>query len=196
MGLSIAGSVGAGSRVLENPTSASSNSTHRSASVVLDPSKLEVASDFQVEQLGSPKLIKTSMEVIDRAVKIEMEILHGELGETDQSMVAQVERYINYGFLPDNPPGNSPFSAVPGFHAADTEQTRESRMHSMLQAGMDCLEGAKGPGLNLLNVAGRTGLIVALTVVLRQSLLTTSSKLCAKATDLRPPAPGQWSRYQ
>lgn len=168
MVLPIAGPGGAGSRVLENPTSASSNSPHCSASVVLDSSKLEVASDFQVGQLGSPKHIKTSMEVMDRAVKIEMEVFHEALGETDQRVMAQVVRYVDHGRFPDNPPDNSPFAGIAGLHAADPEQTRESRMRTMLEAGMDWLEGAKGPGLNLLNVAGRTGLIVALTVVLRQ----------------------------
>ncbi|MFJ3367566.1 hypothetical protein [Pseudomonas sp. NPDC086251] len=136
--------------------------------MTLNASKLEISRNFQVEMLGTPRQIEAAMRLMERPVEIELQGCRGELGETGRSMVAQVERYIDDGFLPEYPPGECMFAQLTERHTADTEQTRESRMHSVLEAGLEALEAAKGPGLNLLNIAGRTGLIVALTIVLRQ----------------------------
>ncbi|WP_242031539.1 hypothetical protein [Pseudomonas fluorescens] len=105
---------------------------------------------------------------MEREVTIQVEERYTQLGETDRVVVGRASDFVEHGQLPEESINEDFFNRVTELNAADTEQTRESRMHILLQAGMDWLEGAKEPGLNLLNIAGRTGLIVALTVVLRQ----------------------------
>ncbi len=101
-------------------------------------------------------------------VKVELEETYRQLGEIDQTVVGRVTAFIDQNrYLPDELVGEF-FARVDTLNAADSEQTRDSRMQTLLQAGMEWLEAAKGPGLNLLNITGRTGLIVALSEVLRQ----------------------------
>ncbi|WP_433766855.1 hypothetical protein [Pseudomonas putida] len=105
---------------------------------------------------------------MNRAVTTQIGEIYRQLGETDQNVVGRVTAFIDQDRnLPREPVGEF-FDRVYSLTTADTEQTRESRMQTMLQAGMEWLETAKGPGLNLLHITGRTGLIVAFSEVLRQ----------------------------
>ncbi|AKV07682.1 hypothetical protein B723_15140 [Pseudomonas fluorescens NCIMB 11764] len=108
------------------------------------------------------------MQRVNREVTLQMEECYRPLGETERIVVGRVNAFIERGHLPEELVDESLFARVIELNAADTGQTHESRMQTVLQAGMEWLDAVKGPGLNLLNVAGRTGLIVALTVVLRQ----------------------------
>ncbi|MCW8277102.1 hypothetical protein IMF27_16595 [Pseudomonas sp. PCH199] len=109
------------------------------------------------------------MERLDRAVTSQLEQIKSQIGETDQRVLEEVRTFVGNGQFPKYSVIEELYVQVGALNAADTEQTRESRMQTMLQAGMEWLEAAKGPALNLLNVTGRTGLIVALTEVLRQA---------------------------
>ncbi|MNK96991.1 hypothetical protein D3C87_1173030 [compost metagenome] len=129
---------------------------------------LDLSSKFQVAKLGTPQRIAAGMKQMDREVTIRIEESYRELGEIDQDVVGRVNAFIDQGRLPQEPVDLKLFDRVRELDAADPAKTRESRMQTMLQAGKEWLEAAKGPGLNLLNVAGRTGLIVAMTTVLRQ----------------------------
>lgn len=162
------GTTGRGTMLAPTSASPAGSAINRSESVTLDPSALCTFSDFSATTLGTPRQVGAAMARVESHVTIELEECQATLGETDRRVVEQVERYIEHGVLPENPPDELMFAQITGLLAGDTGQTRESRLQIMLQAGMEWLEAAKGPGLNLLNVAGRTGLIVALTVVLRQ----------------------------
>lgn len=104
------------------------------------------------------------MALMERVVTIDL----ADLGETDRSAVAPFETYIDLGFLPESPPEVPMFARVRTLHSLDSEQSRESRMHSVLQAGLEALEPAADVGINLLNIVGRTGTIVVSAIVLRQ----------------------------
>jgi hypothetical protein len=103
-----------------------------------------------------------------RQVTLQIEQCYTQIGETDRIVVGDADDFIEQGRLPKESVNEVFFNRVAEWNAADTEQTRVSRMHSVLEAGLEVLEAAKGPGLNLLNIAGRTGLIIALATVLRQ----------------------------
>ncbi|MBV7568925.1 hypothetical protein KW838_18295 [Pseudomonas sp. PDM27] len=108
------------------------------------------------------------MEILDRSVSIAMEVINSELGETDQTVVERTKVFIDQGVSPGGTVAADFETRIRALNAVDIEQTRESRMRTVLEAGLELLESARGPGLNLLNVTARTGLVVALTTVLRQ----------------------------
>lgn len=89
-------------------------------------------------------------------------------GETGRDLAAAVWRFIGDGTPLKGAQHGALAVVIDGFNACDTQQTRESRMQSIVDAGLELLESARGHGLNLLNVTARTGLVVALTTVLRQ----------------------------
>lgn len=123
---------------------------------------------FQTGDMGAARHIAAGMRHVNRALTPQFEESYRQLGEIDQNAVGRVTGFIDHRCLPREPVNEALFDRVRELNAADAVQTRESRMQTMLQAGMEWLEAAKGPGLNLLNICGRTGLIVALTTVLRQ----------------------------
>lgn len=158
---SISGSV---ARVIALPDSHAT--THRSTA--LDPSALVLSPSFRMAELGTPRQNAVALERLDRAGTTGFEESFRQLGEIDQNVVGRVTAFVEQNrYLPEETIGEF-FVRVDTLNAADTEQTRESRMQTILQAGMGWLESTKGHGLNLLNIAGRTGLIVALSEVLRQ----------------------------
>lgn len=161
---------GSTSRVIAFPDtlSTASSSISRSASMALDSSALDSSLHWQPATLGTSRQIAAGMERMSREVDIHLRESYRQLGETDRNVIGRVNAFIDQRHLPEEPINEELFARVRELNAADIEQTRESRLRTMLQAGMEWLEAAKGPGLNLLNVTGRTGLIVALTVVLRQ----------------------------
>jgi hypothetical protein len=109
------------------------------------------------------------MELLDRAVSVEVRESYRQLGEIDRNVVGRVNAFVDHRHLPEETIDAALFARVAELDAADTEQTRESRIQTMLEAGMEWLEASKGPALNLLHVTGRTGLIVALSEMLRQA---------------------------
>ena len=108
------------------------------------------------------------MALLERRVASELQAVEAGQGETGHIVAEQVSVFIDRGELPEGGHNENLFARARKLNSADTEQTRESRMHTVLEAGLELLESARGPGLNLLNVAARTGLVVALTTVLRQ----------------------------
>lgn len=133
-----------------------------------DPSLLGSSSRFQVAKLGTARQNAVGMQHMSRAMTTHFEESYRQLGEIDQDAVGRVNAFVDQRCLPRERINQELFDRVRVLDAADDTRTRESRMQTVLQAGMEWLEAAKGPGLNLLNAAGRTGLIVALTTVLRQ----------------------------
>jgi hypothetical protein len=130
---------------------------------------LDLASPvFQARTLGSPREIAAGMELLDRRVASELQVVEAGQGETDQTLATAVRGFIEGEGLPREGGSSELFARAAELNALDTQQTRESRMQSIVDAGLELLESARGPGLNLLNVAARTGLVVALTTVLRQ----------------------------
>ncbi|PNB75878.1 hypothetical protein C1X64_03140 [Pseudomonas sp. GW456-E7] len=144
-----------------------SNNTNRSSSIG-DHSDLVVSLDFSPASLGSPRQIGAGVEILDRSVSIAMEVINSELGETDQTVVERTKVFIDQGVSPGGTVAADFETRIRALNAVDIEQTRESRMRTVLEAGLELLGSARGPGLNLLNVTARTGLVVALTTVLRQ----------------------------
>jgi hypothetical protein len=126
------------------------------------------SSGFQVQTLGSPRGVVAGMALLERRVASELQAVEAGQGETGHIVAEQVSVFIDRGELPGGGHNENLFARARELNSADTEQTRESRMHTVLEAGLELLESARGPGLNLLNVAARTGLVVALTTVLRQ----------------------------
>jgi hypothetical protein len=151
-----------------NCNSSSASTSARSDFVVLDPSALCASAQSSLASMGTPRQIGAAMERMQRDVVLQMQESYTQLGEIDRNVVGRADDFIDRGDLPEESINEDMFTRVAGLNAADVEQTRESRRQTMLQAGMEWLEAAKEPGLNLLHVAGRTGSIVALTVVLRQ----------------------------
>lgn len=141
-----------------------------SGSILLDPSVLISSPDFQVATLGTPRQVVVAMGQMGRVAATQLEETYRQLGEIDLDVVGRVTAFIDPNNCPREEPLGEFFDRVDRLNDADTEQTRESRMQTMLQALMEWFEPAKGPGLNLINIAGRTGLIVAFSEVLRQVL--------------------------
>ena len=130
---------------------------------------LDLASSvFQVQTLGSLREVVAGMARLERRVASELQVVEAGQGETGHIVAGQVSVFINHGDLPEGGPNDDLFARARELNSVDTEQSRESRMRTVLEAGLELLESARGPGLNLLNVAARTGLVVALTTVLRQ----------------------------
>ncbi|MGH8350868.1 MAG: hypothetical protein ACRES5_30535 [Pseudomonas sp.] len=126
------------------------------------------SSGFQARTLGSLREVAAGMTLLDRSIARELQVFHADQGATDQALEAEVRGFIDDGDLSNGSQGGVLSAAIDGFNARDNQQTRESRMQSVVAAGMELLESARGPGLNLLNVTARTGLVVTLTTVLRQ----------------------------
>ena len=130
---------------------------------------LDLASPvFRARALGSSREVAAGMTRLARNVESVLQRCREEQGETGQNVAAAVDAYILEGGSLQGAQLGALSAAVGRYDACDTQQTRESRMQSVLDAGLELLESARGPGLNLLNVTARTGLIVALTTVLRQ----------------------------
>lgn len=129
----------------------------------LDPAMLNVTG-FQTRQLGSPWEVKAAIELISRATEPPAE---RDLGETDLGTKIQIERFIESGERPPESESNGIFNLIGEGYGAGAE-SRVDRLKALLEAGLELLEAAKGPGLNLLNVAGHTGMIIALATALRQ----------------------------
>ncbi|BCX66984.1 MULTISPECIES: hypothetical protein [Pseudomonas] len=121
--------------------------------------------DFRADILGTEREIVAGMTRLDRPVSMALRECHDELGETGQVTAGEVRLFIENGEIRSYDDFSARLSEM---NRTDNQQTRESRMHSVITAGMELLEGVRGPGLNLLNVTARTGLIVTLTTVLRQ----------------------------
>ncbi|MGE8152696.1 hypothetical protein ACQKP5_15790 [Pseudomonas vancouverensis] len=129
---------------------------------------LDVSLGFSVAKLGTLRQLGAGMAVLNRPIAYELEQTNGQLGETDRTVVGRANDYLENGLIPEEAINDEFFARAAELNAADLEQTRESRMRTLLEAGLELLEKAKGPASNLLNVTARTGLIVTLTTVLRQ----------------------------
>ncbi|WP_223535028.1 hypothetical protein [Pseudomonas sp. GL-B-16] len=127
-----------------------------------------VSPDFHAGKLGSPRQIAAGVTLLRNKIDSELELLLEAQGETGRDLAAAVWSFIGDGTPLKGAQHRTLAVVIDGFNATDTQQTRESRMQSVVAAGMEFLESARGPGLNLLNVAARTGLVVTLTTVLRQ----------------------------
>ena len=127
-----------------------------------------VSPDFHAGQLGSPRQIAAGITRLGNRIDSELEVLLEAQGETGRDLAAAVWRFIGDGTPLKGVQHGALAVVIDGFNACDTQQTRESRMQSIVDAGLELLESARGHGLNLLNVTARTGLVVALTTVLRQ----------------------------
>lgn len=127
-----------------------------------------VSPDFHAGQLGSPRQIAAGITRLGNRIDSELEVLLEAQGETGRDLAAAVWSFIGDGTPLKGAQHELLTVVINGFDASDTQQTRESRMQSIVDAGLELLESARGPGLNLLNVAARTGLVVTLTTVLRQ----------------------------
>lgn len=127
-----------------------------------------VSPNFHAGKLGSPRQIAAGMTLLRNKIDSELELLLEAQGETGRDLAAAVWSFIGDGTPLKGAQHGALAVVIDGFNATDTQQTRESRMQSVVAAGMEFLESARGPGLNLLNVAARTGLVVTLTTVLRQ----------------------------
>ena len=159
----IGGSTGYISAISGNETSRVSSAGSR----LIDA--LDLASPgFEARTLGSPRVVAAGMTRLDRSVGSELQQCREELGETAHNVATAVTIFIDEGGLPTEGQSSALSTRIAELNALDNQQTRESRMQSVLAAGLELLESARGPGLNLLNVTARTGLVVALTTVLRQ----------------------------
>lgn len=164
MALPIVVSGGVSRPTSPNAAYSSTIDTHRCAQLTLAAETLEVSPGFRSADLGTPRQIGAAMALMERVVTIDL----ADLGETVRSAVAPFETYIDLGYLPESPPEVPMFARVRTLHSLDSEQSRESRMHSVLQAGLEALEPVADVGINLLNIVGRTGTIVVSAIVLRQ----------------------------
>ncbi|EPA98558.1 hypothetical protein [Pseudomonas sp. G5(2012)] len=167
MALPIAGNFG---RVitLPGPLTEPSTAASRSSDLMLNPSRLEGSSAFHLAMLGTPRQVAVAMESMDRRVAFQVEESYRQLGETDRTVVGRVSDFIDHGGLPEELVNEDFFARATELNRADNEQTRESRMRTVLEAGLELLGKAGEPARNLLNITARTGLVVALTTVLRQ----------------------------
>ncbi|MEH6353731.1 hypothetical protein [Pseudomonas sp. 3JA] len=130
----------------------------------LDPAMLNVTG-FQPSQMGSPWEVKAAFELISRAT--ESPFRECDLGEEDLDTKFQIERFIESAEMPPESESSGIFNLI-GEGSATGAEGRIDRLKAVLEAGLELLEAAKGPGLNLLNVAGHTGMIIALATGLRQ----------------------------
>lgn len=135
----------------------------------VDPSALVPSSNFQVARLGTARQVQAGMRRIDNIAGTLIAESFRQLGEMDLNEAHRARAFVDDGYLSGEPGNEELYARVRELNAVDSEQTRESRVKTFLQAGMEWLEPAKGPALNLLNVAGRTGVIVMLAEMLRQA---------------------------
>jgi hypothetical protein len=150
---------------------ASSSTVSTSISTASSPliDALDLAGpNFTSRTLGSAREIGAGMTLLGRNADSELRRIHEQLGESDQQVAQDVRVYIDEGTRGGDSSAPGLLGRAAELNAMDNRQTRESRMQAVLSAGMELLESAEGPALNLLNITARTGLIVALTTVLRQ----------------------------
>jgi hypothetical protein len=161
MVLSIAGSTGVASLCAPSTSQASS------APETIEPGEIAASSGFRASRLSQKKDV---VALVRWGEQVENEVrgCNGTLGETDRVEADAIGRYVLYGDLSETSAVDSVFPRLAELDSADTVQTPESRMHCVLHACREWLEAARGPGLNLLHVAGRTGTIVALASVARE----------------------------
>lgn len=124
--------------------------------------------NFTARALGSPREIGAGMTLLGRRTDDELRSAHERLGESDQRIAQDVRVFIEDGLAGAGSPIGDVLARATELNAMQSGQTRESRMQAVLTAGLEWLDSARGPALNLLNVGARTGLIVTLTTVLRQ----------------------------
>ncbi|SDA41400.1 hypothetical protein SAMN03159443_00449 [Pseudomonas sp. NFACC15-1] len=132
----------------------------------LDPAMLNVTG-FQPSELGSPRQVKAAFELLSRATEPFFQECNENLGQLDVDAKKRIEHFIESGEMPADPENSGIFNLI-GEGGTTGAESRVDRLKEVLEAGMELLEAAKGPGLNLLNVAGHTGLIIALATCLRQ----------------------------
>ncbi|BBP64187.1 hypothetical protein PHLH5_17280 [Pseudomonas sp. Cab53] len=143
--------------------SSSTSSVETSAtleSVLLD------TTDFQLDQLGAPKHVAMGFVHLGNATTASLKELSADLGQYDRDVTDQITQFVETGVTLHEPDSHAIFDLIN--ERAEGCENREDRLKSVLEAGMELLESAKGPGLNLLNVAGNTGVIIALTTLLRE----------------------------
>jgi hypothetical protein len=120
---------------------------------------------FQPGQLGSPREVRAAFELFSRAT--EPSFAEDDLGgEQDIDTETKIRRFIDLGEMPESE-SSGIFNLIGEGNATGAE-SRVDRLKAVIEAGMELLEAAKGPGLNLLNVVGRTGLIIVLATLLRE----------------------------
>ncbi|MCK8688169.1 hypothetical protein M1M10_32735, partial [Pseudomonas umsongensis] len=158
MALPIAGNFG---RVitLPGPLTEPSTAASRSSDLMLSSSRLEGSSAFHLAMLGTPRQVAVAMESMDRRVAFQVEESYRQLGETDRTVVGRVSDFIDHGGLPEELVNEDFFARATELNRADNEQTRESRMRTVLEAGLELLGKAGEPARNLLNITARTGLV-------------------------------------
>jgi len=138
-----------------------SRRTSASARLELDPTSSIV--DVNVNGLGTPRQVTASLERLDREMGRSLQELSNSLGEKDHVTKDKIVRYVETGAIPSGPGQPEIFD-----HVDQGVESVEGRLKAVLEAGMELLDPAKGPGLNALNVAAHTGLVIALATVLRQ----------------------------
>jgi hypothetical protein len=120
---------------------------------------------FQPSQLGSPREVGAAFELFSRAT--EPSISEHDLGgEQDIDTETKIRRFIDLGEMPESE-SSGIFNLIGEGNTTGAE-SRIDRLKAVIEAGMELLEAAKGPGLNLLNIAGNTGMVIALATALRQ----------------------------
>ncbi|MCJ8204772.1 hypothetical protein [Pseudomonas sp. RGM2987] len=143
----------------------SSSTSSVETSATLDAELLDTT-DFQLDQLGSPKHVAMGFVHLGNAMATSLEELSADLGQHDRDITDRIAQFIETGEKLHEPDSNAIFDLVN--ERAKGCENREDRLKAVLEAGMELLEAAKGPGLNLLNVAGNTGVIIALATGLRE----------------------------
>ncbi|BBP60566.1 hypothetical protein [Pseudomonas sp. St316] len=146
---------------------ASLHTTSARQSGALDLVPLNVEGiEVTVTALGTDREVTAGFARLGRAIECSLEGLSGDLGEPAHTIKDQMEGYIQTGKMPPGPEQHEIFNFID--EGAAGNGSSEGRLKAVIEAGMELLEAAKGPGLNLLNVAGHTGMIIALATALRQ----------------------------
>ncbi|WP_242487898.1 hypothetical protein [Pseudomonas sp. TH31] len=122
------------------------NPAERRSSLILDAASLQFSPDFHPDALGpSSRHVWAAMERLQRCIVVDGTKLHEQLGEHDRELVAQAQTFIQDGALPCVCCDLDFFDPLKRLNAADTEQTVQSRMSSVLEAGLAVLAGSRGP---------------------------------------------------
>lgn len=130
----------------------------------LDASRVEIKS-FRASDLGDSKLVAASLGRLDGLVDSSFNAI--ELGQFDSDTVSGFGRYVDHG---DNEFVGINLGAAFGKRLEEAPDTasREGRLKAVLDAGLELLEAAKGPALDMTHIAGRTGLVIVLASLLRE----------------------------
>ncbi|AUM69108.1 hypothetical protein [Pseudomonas fluorescens] len=151
------------SQLRESVASLHTSSARQSGA--LDPASLNVEG-FNARDLGSPRQVAAGFEHLLRATELSLQELPHHLGEGDHTANEEINSYIQTGKKPHVPEQHEIFNFIN--EGAAGNDSKEGRLKAVIEAGMELLEAAKGPGLNLLNIAGNTGMVIALATALRQ----------------------------